>query len=163
MESWLEATLGPGFRPRPFPGLGRRCRDRDEEPDLQARVRELLDACPSWLDGSPLTFELAEEIYLREGGSRPRPERDAGAFRFLFEHRIIHRLELYRRMLLWMAWFWTRAAASWSSPRRRGSWRSQLADEQYAVPSHPFATVLIGAQPARRHRSRPRTDGRADA
>ena len=66
----------------------------------------VLDACPSWLDASPLTFELAEEIWLREGRPAADPDRDAGAYRFLFEHRLIHRLELYRRMLLWMAWLW---------------------------------------------------------
>src|SRR4051812_3637198 len=138
--SWLVATLGPGFRPRPFPGPAD-VPAWDGEPDLQARVGELLDACPSWLDDSPLTIELAEEIYLREGRITASPERDAGAFRFLFEHRILHRLELYRRMLLWMAWFWT----SGGRPELAASARilgSQLADEQYAVPSHPFATVL---------------------
>ena len=66
----------------------------------------VLDACPSWLDSSPLTFELAEEIWLREGRAAADPDRDAGAYRFLFEHRLIHCLELYRRMLLWMAWLW---------------------------------------------------------
>ena len=62
-------------------------------------------APPGWIS-SPLTFELAEEIWLREGRTAADPDRDAGAYRFLFEHRLIHCLELYQRMLLWMAWLW---------------------------------------------------------
>jgi hypothetical protein len=136
---WLGATLGE-IRPRPFPGLGD-VPASDEGVDLHSRAGLVLDACPSWLDDSPLTFELAEEIFLREGRITACPERDAGAFRFLFEHRLIHRLELYRRMLLWMAWFWTCGGEQElvSSARLLGA---QLADEQFAVPSQPFATLL---------------------
>lgn len=141
VQYWLEATLGGGFRAHPFTGLDGEPAV-DEEPDLLERAGKLLDACPGWLDDSPLTIELAEEIQLRECRITASPERDAGAFRYLFEHRIMHRLELYRRMLLWMAWFWTWAADHElaASARIMGS---QLADEQYAVPSHPFATVLM--------------------
>ena len=58
----------PGLPAPPFPGPRRRVRHRAEETGLLALASgELLDACPSWLDGSPLTFELAEEIFLREG------------------------------------------------------------------------------------------------
>jgi hypothetical protein len=141
VEDWLEATLGTGFRPDPFPGL-REDAEMEEGLDLLDRAGKVLDACPTWLDESPLTLELAEELLLREGRVTADPRRDAGAFRFLFEHRIIHRLELYRRMLLWMAWFWTCGGHHElaASARVLGV---QLADEQYAVPSHPFATVLI--------------------
>jgi hypothetical protein len=109
--------------------------------DLHSRAGLVLDACPNWLDDSPLTIELAEEIFLREGRITACPRLDAGAFRFLFEHRLIHRLELYRRLLLWMAWFWTCGGEQElaSSARLVGA---QLADEQFAVPSHPFATLL---------------------
>jgi hypothetical protein len=140
VSHWLEATLGGGFQPHPFPAPGYQPVP-DEGLDLLSRAGDVLEACPTWLDGSPLTFELAEEIFLREGRIAALPERDAGAFRFLFEHRIIHRLELYRRMLLWMAWFWTCGgeAELATSAQLLGS---QLADEQYAVPSHPFATAL---------------------
>jgi hypothetical protein len=138
---WLEATLGAGLRPRPFPGLGEDP-TAGEDTDALSLSLELFDACPSWLDDSPLTHELAEEIYLREGRITASPERDAGAFRFLFEHRILRRLELYRRMLLWMAWFWTCAGELELSASAR-ILGAQLADEQYAVPFHPFATVLM--------------------
>ena len=104
---WLERTLGRGFEPRPLPTP---TAEWSLEPagssDLLLRADEVLRACPTWLDRSPLTFELAEEVCLREGRVAVDPHRDSGAFRFLFEHRIIHRLELYRRMLLWMHWFW---------------------------------------------------------
>ncbi len=119
----------------------------------------VLDACPSWLDPSPLTFELAEEIWLREGRTAADPDRDAGAYRFLFEHRLIHRLELYRRMLLWMAWLW-KFSGEVELSRSALALACQLSDEQYAVPSHPFTVELttrsleaaqarLGTQPIR--------------
>ena len=88
--------------------------------EMSAQARLVLDACPAWLDLSPLTFELAKEILLREGRLTVDPDRDAGAYRFLFEHRLIHRLELYRRMLLWMARFW-------QSSEQDDLWQSALA------------------------------------
>jgi hypothetical protein len=142
VAEWLERTVGRGFQPRPFPaptaewGL-----EPMGSPELLLRAGEVLDACPTWLDGSPLTFELAEEIRLREGRVAADQERDSGAFRFLFEHRIIHRLELYRRMLLWMAWFWGCAGES-ELARSAGILAWQLSDEQFAVPSHPFTLAL---------------------
>ena len=101
----------------------------------------VLDACPSWLDRSALTFELAEEIALREGRSTPDPVRDAGAYRYLFEHSLSRRLELYARMLLWMAWVWHASGQS-ELARSAFALAAQLADEQYAVPSHPFTMAL---------------------
>ncbi len=109
-----------------------------------------------------MTFELAEEIWLREGRTAADPERDAGAYRFLFEHRLIHCLELYQRMLLWMAWLWkfrTRLELS----RSALALASQLSDEQYAVPSHPFTVELTtrsleAAQRRLRTTADPRTD-----
>src|SRR5262249_55308683 len=109
--------------------------------EMPARIRALLDACPSWLDRSSLTFELAEEICLREGRPVADPDRDAGAYRFLFEHRLVERLELYRRMLLWMAWVW-KFTGSAELSRSALALAGQLSDEQYAVPSHPFAVEL---------------------
>ena len=41
-----------------------------------------------------------------------------------------------------MAWFWTCAGDLELSASAR-ILATQLADEQYAVPSHPFATVLM--------------------
>jgi hypothetical protein len=139
---WLERTLGRGFEPRPLPAP---TAEWSLEPagssDLLLRADEVLRACPTWLDRSPLTFELAEEVCLREGRVAVDPHRDSGAFRFLFEHRIIHRLELYRRMLLWMHWFWRCAGElELAGSARILAW--QLSDEQFAVPSHPFTVVL---------------------
>ena len=139
---WVERSVGPSFRPRPFSGL---VRDDDlanhalEPMDEAARI--ILDACPDWVDGSDLTYEIAEEVALRSNEGPPDPKRDAGAYRYLFEHRLVDRLEHYRRMLLWMASFWE---ASGESVLARSSlalaW--QLADPQHAVPSHPFTIAL---------------------
>ncbi len=139
---WLERTLGRGFEPRPLPAPGAEWSPEPRRsPDLRLCADEVLRACPKWLDRSPLTFELAEEVCLREGPVAAAPRRDSGAFRFLFEHRIIHRLELYRRMLLWMHWFWRCAGElELAGSARILAW--QLSDEQFAVPSHPFTVAL---------------------
>ena len=68
-REWIRA---PGLNgPRP-PSRARRL---PREPDLLLRADEVLEACPTWLDSSALTFELAEEIALREGqvAVDPRP------------------------------------------------------------------------------------------
>jgi hypothetical protein len=45
-------------------------------------------------------------------------------------------------MLLWMAWFWTCSGHfDLAESARILAW--QLADEQFAVPSHPFAAGLM--------------------
>jgi hypothetical protein len=142
VRDWLDLILGPGFQARVLPatlvGI-----DPSSIPaaEMPARVRALFEECPSWLDLSPLTFQLAEEIRLREGSPRPDPGRDAGIYRFLFEHRLIDRLELYRRMLLWMAWFW-KCSGSTELSTSALACAYQLSDEQYAVPSHPFTVEL---------------------
>lgn len=109
--------------------------------EMPARAELILEACPSWLDRSPLTHELAEEIALRDERAVPDPVRDAGAFRYLFEHRLSRRLDLYARMLLWMAWVW-RGTGYTELARAAHALAGQLADEQYAVPSHPFIVAL---------------------
>jgi hypothetical protein len=142
VQEWVERTLGSEFHPRPLP-ISTVQPDSGLTTGLDSLLRasEILEACPTWIDGSPLTFDLAEEIVLREGRVPVDPTRDSGAFRYLFEHRIIHRLELYRRMLLWMAWFWQSAGETdLATSARTLSW--QLADQQYSVPSHPFAVAL---------------------
>jgi hypothetical protein len=139
---WLEATVGPEFRPRPFPspfpGWNPGLVAFEEMPE---RSRQVLEACPSWLDDSALTYELAEEIALRERGSAPDPRRDAGAYRYLFEHRLQGQLELYRRRLFWMALFW-RAADAHELARSALALAWQLSDAQHVVPSHPFTVAL---------------------
>ena len=142
VRDWLDGTLGPDFQPAGLPttisGMDPSSIPGEEMP---RRIRALLDACPTWLDRSSLTFELAEEICLREGRPAADPDRDAGAYRYLFEHRLVHRLELYRRMLLWMAWLWKFTGPAELS-RSALALAGQLSDEQYAVPSHPFAVEL---------------------
>ena len=142
VREWLDLMLGPEFQPSSFPAtIAGIDPSSIPAPELADRVRALLDECPSWLDLSPLTFELAEEICLREGSSDPHPGRDAGVYRYLFEHRLIGRLELYRRMLLWMAWFWKCTGLKDLSSGALAC-ASELSDEQYAVPSHPFTVEL---------------------
>ena len=151
VRDWIDGTLGPDFGPEAFPakipGV-----DPSAIPwvELPARVHVLFESCPSWLDASPLTFELAEEINLREDrhAAGPDPDRDAGLYRFLFEHRLIHRIDLYRRMLLWMAWVW-RCSARLELSRLALALATQLSDEQYAVPSHPFARGAHNPKSAR--------------
>jgi hypothetical protein len=142
VRDWLFQTVGPGFQPAGFPatipGVDVSSIRQTEMPNRAAAV---LDACPSWLDSSPLTYELAEEIWLREGRIAADPKRDRGAYRFLFEHRLIHSLELYQRMLLWMAWLW-KFVDEIELARSAFALAAQLLDEQYAVPSHPFTVEL---------------------
>lgn len=164
VRAWLEATIGPIRLPMgaaaTFPGP-----DSGATPDREMAVcaGQVLDACPSWLDRSTLTYELAEEIALREGSATPDPVRDAGAYRYLFEHLLIDRLDLYARMLLWMAWLW-QASGRIELARSAFALAAQLSEEQYAVPSHPFAVVLttrslLAAQAALRAAGRPVAGG----
>jgi hypothetical protein len=166
VRDWLSQTLGPGFQPAglpaTIPGLDV---SSVHQAEMAARAAAVLDACPSWLDSSPLTFELAEEIWLREGRTSAEPERDRGAYRFLFEHRLIHCLELYQRMLLWMAWLW-KFVDEIELARSAFALAAQLLDEQYAVPSHPFTVELTtrsltAAQRGLRTSLDPRTDDRS--
>jgi hypothetical protein len=141
-REWLDGTLGPEFHsgefPAMIPGLERWSIPEEAMP---AQARAILEACPSWRDSSPLTYDLAEEIWVREGRVAADPERDAGAYRFLFEHRLIHRLELYGRMLIWMAWLWHYSLKT-ELARSAMALAAQLADQQYSVPSHPFVVTL---------------------
>ena len=138
---WMRQTLGD-FAAQPFPAPAMESRSESiAGAELMQRADEVLRACPSWLDRSPLTFELAEEVCLRESRMAVDPQRNSGAFRFLFEHRIIQRLELYRRMLCWMHWFWSCAGEpDLAASAQILAW--QLSDQQFAVPSHPFTVAL---------------------
>ena len=141
VRAWVEGVLGLGAPPPGLPAIVPGPEDAVPVEEMPARAEMVLDACPTWLDRSALTFELAEEIALRERRSIPDPIRDAGAYRYLFEHSLSRRLELYARMLLWMGCVWL---ASEQSELARSAFAlgAQLADEQYAVPSHPFAMAL---------------------
>jgi hypothetical protein len=139
---WLERTTPQGFRAAPFSAPF-----SDWNPvslpfaELPARARAVLEACPTWLDQSSLTYEIAEEILLREGDAPPNPERDKGAYRYLFEHRLVGELELYRRMLFWMSIYW-QAAGDEDMGRSALALAWQLSDAEYAVPGHPFTVAL---------------------
>ena len=143
VREWLDAILGPGFH------AGALLTGRPEwtspnvvdSATLADRSWRILETCPTWVDRSSLTFDLAEEITVRERRAAADPLRDAGAYRFLFERRLLHRLDLYRRMLHWMAFFWN-AAGENDLATAAGVLSSQLADPQYAVPSHPFTVAL---------------------
>jgi hypothetical protein len=142
LRYWFERTLGPRVAPHPFP-----IPFTDWDPrtvaaaDMARRAELVLASCPHWIDTSDLTYDIAEEVLLREGDSAPDARRDVGAYRYLFEHRLRGQLELYRRMLLWMASFWQ---ASGDAERGRSALAlaTQLADEQHAVAGHPFTVAL---------------------
>jgi hypothetical protein len=142
VREWLDLMLGPEFQASAVPAtIGGIDPSSISTTEMAMRVRGLLEKCPSWLDLSPLTIQLAEEIRLREGSPSPDPTRDSGIYRFLFERRLIGRLELYRRMLLWMAWFWKSSGLNDLSTLALAC-ATELSDEQYAVPSHPFTVEL---------------------
>ncbi|WP_165226538.1 hypothetical protein [Aquisphaera insulae] len=151
--SWLRTILGPLFPAtllgewNPLPADPERPSPADpEDPggpdpsDLLRRAGEVLEACPGWLDRSALTQELGEEIVLREGRAAD-PMRDSGAYRFLFEHVLIHRMETYRGMLSWMSLYW-RHGEEPGLAESAAILARELADEQNAVPSHPFVVAI---------------------
>ncbi|MBV8228790.1 MAG: hypothetical protein JO329_02285 [Planctomycetaceae bacterium] len=142
LRFWLEGTVGPRVQPRPlplpFPGWDPASQPFDEMP---RRARAVLEACPDWLDDSALTYQIAEEIALREVDPSPDPKRDVGAYRYLFEHRLQGQLELFRRMQLWMASFW-QSSGDHDLGRSALALSCQLSDAQHAVPGHPFTVAL---------------------
>lgn len=142
LRYWIERTVGPRFDPRPFAGPF----DADDVvSESLAHLAEpswaILEACPTWVDRSPATFDQAEAITLRAGDLPPDPRRDAGAFRYLFEHHLIGRMDHHRRLLLWMASFW-HAQGDDDLARSALALAWQLADPQNAVPNHPFIVAL---------------------
>lgn len=143
LRYWVEATCGSGLTPRPFraelPG-GDPASISFAETTMWAKA--VLDACDDWLDRSEKTYEIAEELELRAPGVVPEPSRDSGAFRYLFEHRIRDQIDTYRRMLLWMAWFW-RAAGDEELGRPALALERQLSDAQHVVPGHPFIVAIL--------------------
>ena len=142
LQYWLEATAGSAFRARPFraelPGWEPASVPNAEMP---RRAEAVLGSCPDWIDASPLTYQIAEELLLRAEGPAPDPTRDAGAYRYLFEHRLRSQLEGYRRMLLWMTGFW-QAAGDLDLARSALAIAWQLSDAQHVVPGHPFTVAL---------------------
>jgi hypothetical protein len=141
VHDWLQTTLGTPLAPLPIraPGVERDEGEFTHEAALLAS-RAVLGALPEWIDESEMMDEFAEELLLREERS-PDPERNSGAYRFLFENRLLERLELDRRMLIWMAIFW-RANGERHLADAAVRLAEQLADEQNAVPGHPFIVEL---------------------
>jgi hypothetical protein len=132
-----------GFPLSPLPIRVPRVEQDDEEFDHEAAVqasRAVFEALPEWVDDSEIMDEFAEEFLLR-GEHSPDPKRNSGAYRFLFENRLLDRLELDRRMLIWMAIFW-RAVGDRTLSEAAVRLAEQLADEQNAVPGHPFIEEL---------------------
>lgn len=145
LRFWLERTAGPGFRPRPIaevlpvdvPAIAARA-------DMPHHARRVLASCPSWVDDSSITRSLSDELAVRYGQVSPDPLRDEGLYRHLFAHRLQGRLEFYRRMLSWMAVFWT-AAGDPALGQSALTLACHLADPENAVPSHPFLVELTTA------------------
>ncbi len=142
LRYWLERTVGPAFHPRTFRGL---LPDFDpstvELADPMAQSLAVIDSCQGWIDNSDLTYDLAEELLLRDDRLPPDPRRDSGAYRFLFENRLQDRLELDRRILFWMASFW-QATGDEELARSALVLAWQLNDPQHAVPGHSFVSAL---------------------
>jgi hypothetical protein len=142
LRYWVERVAGRDFRAEADVGL---LGDWDPAAlpfdGIALAAHEVVQACPHWADSSELTVDLAREVTLRGSGESPDPRRDSGAYRFLFEHRLAPRIELYQRMLLWMATFW-RATRQDDLGRSALALAWQLSDPQHAVPSHPFFVEL---------------------
>ena len=142
LRFWVERTVGLRFQPRPVNGSFDAEDVASESLALLAGPSwMILEACPTWVDRSAHTFDLAEAIILRSGDATPDPRRDAGAFRYLFEHQLNGRLAHYHRLLLWMASFW-KATGDDELARSALALAWQLADPQNAVPGHPFVIAL---------------------
>ncbi len=142
LQYWLEASINAIIPPR----SGDQDHDEVESGALPLSsitedAVEVLDCCPTWLDDSDLTYELAEELRLRWGSSEPDPERDAGLYRVLFDRRVRGELERYCRMLIWMGRLW-RAVGSLDLAGSALRLAAQLADPQHDVPAHPFVSLL---------------------
>ena len=98
----------------------------------------ILSACPGWVDRSALAEDLGRNVAERAGAIG---EIDPGAVRFLVERELMRRIETIRRMLLWMAAYWT--ASGEEEPSRAGVLiAGHLGDDQHVVPGHPFLVAL---------------------
>jgi hypothetical protein len=137
LRYWLERTLGVNLAGRPLlapmaeEGFG----EWTAEQALDD-VRAILDAAPGWVDRFKLFDEFAKELLFRNE-QIPDPVRDSGAYRFLFENRLLDRMELDRRILMGMSLFW-RAGGENKLSTAASKLAEQLADEQFVVPGHPF-------------------------
>ncbi len=139
---WLERTAGPDFRPSPIPAaVGDRSDRTRAVAERVEQAKVILAAMPDWRDDSDMTRDISRSIDLRDGDLPINPRSDPGAFRILFEKRLVNRLDLYRRMLLWMSYAWSEAGRT-ELARSAQSVAIELADPQNAVPGHPFLEAL---------------------
>ncbi len=136
---WLERTVGPDFQSGflPIPAL-----ESDPTAAAPEVIREagetILLACPGWVDRSALAEDLGRNVAERAGAIA---EIDPSAVRFLVERELMRRIETIRRMLLWMAAYWT--ASGEEEPSRAGVLiAGHLGDDQHVVPGHPFLVAL---------------------
>ncbi|HEV3122708.1 MAG TPA: hypothetical protein VGY53_12425, partial [Isosphaeraceae bacterium] len=142
LQFWLEHTVGAGFRPAAlfFHTRAESATARSRE-GLADCAQAVVSACPHWAERSELTYELAEEIAVRES-SGPDPRRDASLYRRLFEQQLEPRVERYRRMLLWMAAFWDAGGIDALSQGALAL-AEDLAEGPGAVAGHPFFQAII--------------------
>ena len=141
VRGWLDLLIGTEFGPMPLLGWSEaEAAGIGPAIDPMDAAEAVLGAA-GWVDDSPLAVELADEIALREGDVAPDPTRDAGVFRYLFEHRLLGRVELYRRSLLWMSAFWS-AAGSAELARGAASLALDLDDAGKIVAGQPFFVRL---------------------
>ena len=148
---WLERLGWPRFRERHPAAIDLPNRGRVAcvvEPDaftprtLSRWAERVWRACPHWCDQSDVTFELAEELVLRERDPRPQPRRDAALFRYLFEKRLADQLERHRAMLGWMATFWNAGDSPVLAEASVGL-AYDLGDPQNHRHTHPYVARWI--------------------
>ena len=137
---WLERTAGPDFRPAQIPPADRAQVPRQPLERVE-QAKMILSAVPDWRDTSAITYEIAESLGLRDGDVPIHPRNDPGAFRILFETALSRRLDLYRRMLLWMSYVWAESNQEMLARAARIV-AEELADPQNAVPGYPFLEAL---------------------
>ena len=133
---------GRSFKPRALPATIAGI-DPSSIPaaEMAARVRDLLEECPSWLDLSPLTFQLAEEIRLREGSPTLTPAAmPASTASSSSTGSSIGSNSTGGCSCGWPGSGNARDSTDLSTSALACA--SELSDEQYAVPSHPFTVEL---------------------
>ncbi len=141
VTDWLDQLFGQVLTPHPFPGTIEGFDPATVHHGLlPSLAAEVVQACPTWIDQSSLTLELAKELTGKTYQSAD-PVRDAGAYRYLFEHRLVGRLETYRRMLYWTSAFWN-AQERTELAQAALTFAWQLSDAQHSVPANPFVVEL---------------------
>lgn len=138
----LAFAIGSILDPQPILAVGVSPEDSSSIECAEDDAASILDRRPEWLDRSPLVRELAIAGALRDEIEPPDPRREPGPFRMLFEGRILGRIDLYRRMLLWSALGWdAQGEPELAASARRLA--SQINEPQNAVPGHPFLAELM--------------------